>query len=551
MSGNPIQEQNQQGKQHTPEFETCIKNVMKQGHEKGSAFAICTTTFEKAQKPIFVGESESQKLHLFSESIKVKGHKVSGVAIHPKRIFHPEEGVEHVYLREELENAAPTLIGKPFGIDHMYVLPPPNVITNAWYDPAEDGVAFEGTVDDQIVEQISNKAFKGLSIELNWLRPGGRVEFANGVVPRNFELTSVHLLRNFPPGDKDAYIKFWNAIMEQLVLGPPRTIDDRVNALESNFKEMHTMLEVIGGKIDVLARVPPSSSVSGVAGARIQVVTIPIGERLVTLPKEQVMTEEDIKAKLLEIMKQIAAKETQNIPPEQRVELDALYSERRGLEDALTELAKQKALLKEAEWDAAFINDLPDSAFAAIGSGGQKDDQGKTTPRTLRHLPHHKADGSLDLAHLRNALARLPQTELSVEDKSAAQKHLCAHAKDSEIVSEVCGEKPPAQGESEQLKALNANLTETEGKLKELSGKLQSQEPSADIVKLRKDLVEAQARAADLTKDLAKTKEKFVQFVEAMKGTHPVLGVQRSWSLGPQKMIAEQLRVIREKGKVA
>jgi len=494
-----MSENNQkQEKQHTPEFENCIKQVMKQGHKKGSAFAICTTTFEKAQKPIFVGESESQKLHLFSKSIKVKDHKVSGVAIHPKRIFHPEEGIEHVYLREELENAAPTLIGKPFGVDHMYVLPPPNVITNAWYDPVENGVAFEGTVDEQVAEEIHNKAFKGLSIELNWLRPGGRVEFANGVVPRNFELTSVHLLRNFPPGDKDAYIKFWNSIMEQLVLGPPRTIDDRVHDLEEGLKTMRTMLEVINGKIDVLGRNPPSLPVPAAAsgGPKLQVV-IPIGE-------------------------------------------------------------KGSTQIQEAEWTVETINDLPDSAFAAIGSGGQKDDQGKTTPRTLRHLPHHNADGSLDMPHLRNALARLPQTELSAEDRSAAQKHLCAHAKDSEIVSEVCGEKPPSQGESEDLRTLKAKLTETESKLQgaqgkiiELSGKLQSQEPPADIVQLRKDLVEAQARASDLTKDLAKTKEKFVRFVEAVKGTHPVLGVQRSWSLGPQKMIAEQLRVIREQGKVA
>jgi len=203
-------------KQHTPEFETCIEQVMKQGHGKGSAFAICTAAFEKAGKPIYLGESETQKLHLFTESINLKGQKVSGVAIHPKRIFHPEEGMTHVYLREELEKAAPTLIGKPFGIDHRYLLPPPNVVTNAYYDSKEDGIAFEGTVDDQIAEQINSKGFKGVSIELNWLRPGGKVEYVNGVAPRNFELTSVHLLKDFPPGDKDAYIKFWNAIMEQL-----------------------------------------------------------------------------------------------------------------------------------------------------------------------------------------------------------------------------------------------------------------------------------------------------------------------------------------------
>jgi hypothetical protein len=253
-------------KQHTAEFESCIQRVMKQGHEKGSAFAICTDAFEKAGKPVYVGESEAQKLHLFSESIKLEGRKVSGVCIHPKRIFHPEEDVTHVYLKEELEKAAPTLTGKPFGIDHLHILPPPNIITNSWYDQAQNGVAYEGTVDDEIAQKIANKEFKGVSIELNWLRPGGKVEFMNGVAPRNFELTSVHLLKKFPPGDRDAYIKFWNAIMEQLAgAGPTRTIDDRVSALEAGFREMRTAVEVINGKIDMLSKglTSPQASVAG------------------------------------------------------------------------------------------------------------------------------------------------------------------------------------------------------------------------------------------------------------------------------------------------
>jgi hypothetical protein len=240
-------------KKHTPEFEDCINRIMKQGHEKGSAFAICTDAFEKAKKPIFVGESEVEKLHLFSESIKLEGRKVSGVCIHPKRIFHPEDDMTHVYLKEELRKAAPTLTGKPFGVDHMYVLPPPNIITRSWYDSTEDGVAYEGTVDDEIGQRIANKEFKGVSIELSWLRPGGKVEFMNGVAPRNFELTSVHLLRQFPPGDREAYIKFWNAITEQLVgVGSPRTLDDRVEALESDLKGIRTKLEVVEGKLNML-----------------------------------------------------------------------------------------------------------------------------------------------------------------------------------------------------------------------------------------------------------------------------------------------------------
>lgn len=62
-----------------------------------------------------------------------------------------------------------------------------------------------------------------------------------------------------------------------------------------------------------------------------------------------------------------------------------------------------------AEMSAAQINDLPDSAFACIEPGGKKDAEGKTVPRSLRHYPHHDANGAIDLAHLRNAMARIHQ----------------------------------------------------------------------------------------------------------------------------------------------
>ena len=59
---------------------------------------------------------------------------------------------------------------------------------------------------------------------------------------------------------------------------------------------------------------------------------------------------------------------------------------------------------QRAEMTSASINDLPDSEFAYIEAGGKKDASGKTVPRSLRHFPVH------DAAHVRNALARAPQS---------------------------------------------------------------------------------------------------------------------------------------------
>jgi phage I-like protein/cation transport regulator ChaB len=78
------------------------------------------------------------------------------------------------------------------------------------------------------------------------------------------------------------------------------------------------------------------------------------------------------------------------------------------------------------EWTRKYINDLPDSAFAYIEPGGEKDEEGKTKPRALRHFPYKDKDGKVDLPHLRNALARAPQSPFGKKAlpklKAAAKK---------------------------------------------------------------------------------------------------------------------------------
>jgi hypothetical protein len=65
----------------------------------------------------------------------------------------------------------------------------------------------------------------------------------------------------------------------------------------------------------------------------------------------------------------------------------------------------------EAVWTSSYVSNLPDSSFAWIEPGGKKDSEGKTTPRSLRHLPYKDSSGKPDAAHVRNALARFSQTK--------------------------------------------------------------------------------------------------------------------------------------------
>lgn len=76
----------------------------------------------------------------------------------------------------------------------------------------------------------------------------------------------------------------------------------------------------------------------------------------------------------------------------------------------------------KAVWSTAFINDLPDSSFLFIESGGKKDESGKTTPRSKRHFPYKDSKGKIDLPHLRNAIARIPQSNAPGLNKTALQK---------------------------------------------------------------------------------------------------------------------------------
>lgn len=84
-------------------------------------------------------------------------------------------------------------------------------------------------------------------------------------------------------------------------------------------------------------------------------------------------------------------------------------NDRTALLDTLTQ-ALVKALQLRTVWTTAFVNDLPDSCFLHILPGGKKDGEGKTTPRSLRMFPYKDASGKLDLPHLRNAIARIPQS---------------------------------------------------------------------------------------------------------------------------------------------
>jgi len=130
---------------------------------------------------------------------------------------------------------------------------------------------------------------------------------------------------------------------------------------------------------------------------------------------------------------------------------------------------RYKGPSRKAQWSGSYVNDLPDSAFAWIQPGGKKDSENKTTPRSLRHLPYKDANGKLDPAHVRNALARLNQTKgmsSSVKDKVGArlrraaaslgigsQKAACGEGEMAKKVTKMRAKRPPVPKPKGKAKA--------------------------------------------------------------------------------------------------
>ena len=182
-------------------FEACVVDIMKQNPDYDEETAKATCGKLKA---------ELEGKIPWQGTVKLEGKKVKGQALHPIKTFHPGEWPElRVYLEEELKKSAETLTGKPFGVDHLRLLPEPNRITRAWWE--NDAINFEGEVDDQTAQMIGSNGLP-VSVEYNW----DILQNMNGVAPKGIEFTSLHFLKNFEPGDPKAYAELAEAIFNKL-----------------------------------------------------------------------------------------------------------------------------------------------------------------------------------------------------------------------------------------------------------------------------------------------------------------------------------------------
>lgn len=207
--------------------------------------------------------------------------------------------------------------------------------------------------------------------------------------------------------------------------------------------------------------------------------------------------------------------------------VDSPANEREFLVIKRTDAAAQKA-----KWSAKQINDLPDSAFLHVEDGGKKDDDGKTVPRSLRMFPFKGPSGEVDLPHLRNALARIPDSNLSADLKkeltAKGEKLLAAADKeskkmstktDAEKTAEMEAAEKAKKGKGEADQATLSGQSAPEGSTGSKPGvqPLDADEKAAAA----KSTAEATKKAADDLAAAEKAVKDATDALEAMKAKAP------------------------------
>jgi hypothetical protein len=160
-------------------------------------------------------------------------------------------------------------------------------------------------------------------------------------------------------------------------------------------------------------------------------------------------------------------------------------------------------------WDTAYMNNLPDSAFLYVEPGGKKDKEGKTEPRSLRHFPYKDSSGKIDLAHLRNAIARIPQANIPANLKSKLQekaRKMLQNANASETLTEEESKILEEETKMDELEQLKQQFTELQEKYSALEAEHTAYKTELDDLRGYKASVEEVKASAE---KLNSIKEKF------------------------------------------
>ncbi|MHB8490620.1 MAG: hypothetical protein ACYDA6_00175 [Solirubrobacteraceae bacterium] len=158
--------------------------------------------------------------------------------------------------------------------------------------------------------------------------------------------------------------------------------------------------------------------------------------------------------------------------------LDAVGSPANGTPWLVLKQLEEPDPVEKAKLSAADIDDLPDSDFAFIESGGTKDGSGKTVPRGKRHFP------LVDAAHVRDALGRAPQSPFG--DKAMPKIKAAAEKMGIEVAKATGDDQTPGSPEWEATDAANLRqaatlLASLRDKLSDAASRERTEATSPDV----------------------------------------------------------------------
>jgi len=472
-------------------------------------------TLEKAKK--WLEEHRPTKEHITAilpfkvlEKIVDKPLRIRGVAMTAgmSRNFN-------IYQPEELQSFAGKLVSAPVYVEHVAVPNGVGKITKTEWDG--NNLWYEAEIyEDETAEKIRKGIVKHVSVGADY----ETMDVLDGKVPHGLHNAELSLVA--VPGIPEANIQ----IMEKLAL--------KEQASEPIIAGEY----VLGFYQDTSAFLPEHFSTvwldkeNGVLALAGKLRAEPETQRFQSIffAKDRMWDENKIRDWLL---------------------LHPHYMEPSGVSARFQaplkerERANQKKLV-ERVWAGRYINSLPDSAFAIV-----YEENGETA----RKFPHHDAGGNVDLPHLRNANARLPQSDVPSPYKQRAMRHLATHKK-----------KLGLGGFAEEMK-----LLEQEGQDETAAVQFDvSSEPTMDeivasvedvVLEANKAIASLAARISELEKTVAgeknaerkmveafvKKSDSAVSVEEAVKMIRNVLPspmVERSWGFGPQRLCQELRGVI-------
>ncbi|UCE15447.1 MAG: hypothetical protein JSV12_06105 [Candidatus Bathyarchaeota archaeon] len=395
-------------------FEDCVQNIKKtQNYDEETAKKVCGKLQTQLGKESFswVGD------------IKPSGKLIRGKALHPLKTVHPEEWPSvRVYLEKELHKSAHTLAGKPLLIDHTCTLR--GKVLDAKYE--NGAIEYIAKLDDQnTLNKIRNRKIRHCSVEFEWKT----LENVNGVAPRGINFTALSLLENFLPGDPLSSVEVWETIVKRLkeTKNVRRDVHKKEQTENQEFilHQIHDPAAFLEERFST-AWIDQTNGIQGIFG---RLREDPENPQLMALlfMKTNDWTIEKVQKWLHDHPQYVRQIQPQPSPAAVGVQPTQTAAPPSQIQTGVMEMNKQA--LKERIWTRQYTNDLPDSAFALILPKGSTNESDRTTSRNLRKIPHHRADESIDLLHLRNALARVPQSDLSQEQKKRALAHLKKHAK--------------------------------------------------------------------------------------------------------------------------